>query len=70
MPLLPGKSKETQDKNYREMWNSYKRTGKIHGITPRSDKHALEIITAAVKKKAGVSRYKRKKTKENLRAGL
>lgn len=54
MPLLPGKSKKAQDKNFREAWASYKRTGKFGGITPKNDVHARRIIGAAVKRKAGV----------------
>lgn len=60
MPLKAGKSKKIQDQNFSEAWESYKRTGKFGGITPRNDAHARRIIAAAVKGKAGVKRRKSK----------
>lgn len=60
MPLDSGKSQKTQDKNFSEMWKSYKKTGKIGNTKPRNDAHARRIITAAVKQKAGVTRRKTK----------
>lgn len=52
MPLKSGKGHDTISKNIEEMMKSYKATGKIGHITPKSAAHARRIATAAAYRKA------------------
>ena len=43
---MKGKSDKTRNKNIREILSSYKKTGKIGNIKPKSMAHAQEIAAA------------------------
>ena len=45
MPLDPNQS---TDDMHREMWESYKSSGKIGDTRPRNDAHARRIISAII----------------------
>lgn len=46
MPLHKGKSDKTRNKNIQEVMRSFKKTGKIGKIKPKSAKHAAAIASA------------------------
>ena len=67
MPLIKGSSKKTISSNIRECILSYKKSGKIGNIKPKSLKHAMSICSAAAystarkgKKRSAVSEALRK----------
>ena len=46
MPLMKGKSDKTRNKNIKAEMESYKKTGRIGKIKPKSAKHAAAIASA------------------------
>ena len=58
MPLKKGSSKSTMSSNIRECILSYKKSGKIGNIKPKSLAHAMKICQAAAYKSAGKSKKK------------
>ena len=63
MPLKKGKSRKTISSNIKEIFNSFKKTGKIGTSKPRSKKAALRQAIAISLQKAGKSNKKKGKKK-------
>lgn len=51
MPIKHGKSDKTRNANIQEVMASYKETGKIGNIKPKSFKHAAAIASAVAYRK-------------------
>jgi len=58
MPLKPGKSQKTVQRNIREVMGSYEKTGTIGTSKPKSKKKAQQQAVAIALSKAGKSRKK------------
>jgi hypothetical protein len=61
MPLQPGSSEATQQSNLKEVYKSYKRTGKIGNSRPKNKRKALkQAIAIAIQNAKRSSRGKNK----------